>query len=108
MEFTTVIKSENSLASATELTVVSVPRIESRDVSLAYDDHRVLDDVSFTVAPGEMKVMLGESGGGKSSVIRLALGLEKADSGRIFVAGEEITQLPEEELDSIRERRRVS
>src|SRR5882762_9919063 len=66
-----------------------VPRIEFREVSLAYDDQVVLDHVSFTVAPGEMKLMLGESGGGKSTVIKLALGLEKPDSGEIFIDGEE-------------------
>jgi phospholipid/cholesterol/gamma-HCH transport system ATP-binding protein len=78
------------------------PRIEFRDVSLAFDDEVVLDHVSFTVAPAEMKVMLGESGGGKSTVIKLALGLERPDEGEIFVDGEEITQLPEEDLNRIR------
>src|SRR5258707_26713 len=61
-----------------------VPRIEFRDVSLAFDDQVVLAHVSFTVAPGEMKLMLGESGGGKSMLIKLALGLERPDSGEIF------------------------
>jgi len=79
-----------------------IPRIEFRDVSLAYDDDLVLDHVSFTVAPGEMKLMLGESGGGKSTIIKLVLGLEKPDSGDIFIEGEKITQLSEEELDRVR------
>jgi phospholipid/cholesterol/gamma-HCH transport system ATP-binding protein len=81
-----------------------VPRIEFHDVSLAFDDQVVLDNVSFTVAPGEMKLMLGESGGGKSMILKLVLGLEKPDSGEIFVDGEEITKLPEEELNRIREK----
>src|SRR6266850_7572928 len=80
------------------------PRIEFRDVSLAFDDQVVLDHMSFTVAPGEMKLLLGESGGGKSTVIKLVLGLERPDSGRIFINGEEITRLPEEELDRIRKK----
>lgn len=81
-----------------------VPRIEFRDVSLAFDDVVVLDHVSFMVWPGEMKLMLGESGGGKSTVIKLVLGLEKPDSGEIFIDGKEITRLPEEDLDVIREK----
>ena len=81
-----------------------VPRIEFRHVSLAFDDQVVLDNVSFTVAPGEMKLMLGESGGGKSMILKLVLGLEKPDSGEIFVDGEEVTRLPEPELNRIREK----
>ena len=81
-----------------------LPRIEFHDVSLAFDDQVVLDNVSFTVAPGEMKLMLGESGGGKSMILKLVLGLEKPDTGEIFVDGEEITKLPEEELNRIREK----
>ena len=81
-----------------------IQRIEFRDVSLAFDDRVVLDNVSFTVAPGEMKLMLGESGGGKSMILKLVLGLEKPDSGEIFVDGEEVTRLPEPELNRIREK----
>src|SRR5258706_11211320 len=81
-----------------------VPRMAFHDVSLAFDDQVVLDNVSFTVAPGEMKLMLGESGGGKSMILKLVLGLEKADSGEIFVDGEEVTRLPEPELNRIREK----
>jgi phospholipid/cholesterol/gamma-HCH transport system ATP-binding protein len=79
-----------------------IPRIEFRNVSLAYDDLVVLDDVSFIVWPAELKLMVGESGGGKSTVIKLALGLEKPDRGEILIDGEEITRLSEEELDHIR------
>ena len=56
-------KNENSIESTEPL----IPRIEFRDVYLFFDDEVVLDHVSFTVAPGEMKVLLGESGGGKST-----------------------------------------
>jgi phospholipid/cholesterol/gamma-HCH transport system ATP-binding protein len=91
------------LIEADEHVDAPVPRIEFRDVSLAFDeDFIVLDHVSFTVASGDMKVMLGESGGGKSTVIRLALGLVKPDSGEIFIDGEEITKLGEDDLNRVR------
>ena len=80
----------------------SIPRIEFRNVSICYDDEVVLDDVSFVVWPAELKLMLGQSGGGKSTVIKLALGLEKPDAGKILIDGEDIAPLPEEELDRIR------
>jgi len=79
-----------------------IPRIEFRNVSICYDDQVVLDDVSFVVWPAELKLMLGQSGGGKSTVIKLALGLEKPDAGKILIDGEDIAPLPEEELDRIR------
>jgi phospholipid/cholesterol/gamma-HCH transport system ATP-binding protein len=89
---------QNYLAEET----ASIPRIEFRNVSICYDDELVLDDVSFLVWPAELKLMMGESGGGKSTVIKLALGLEKPDAGKILIDGEDITPLPEEELDRIR------
>src|SRR5260370_38482401 len=81
-----------------------VPRIEFRDVMIAFDDQLVLDRVSFKVPPGEMRVMLGESGGGKSMIIKLTLGLQKPDSGEIFIDGEEIKRSPEEAVFRSREK----
>jgi len=96
-------KNHNPIEADEHVNVPPVPRIEFRNVSLAFDeDVMVLDHVSFTVAPGEMKAMLGESGGGKSTIIKLALGLEKPDSGEIFIDGEEITRLGEEDLNLVR------
>jgi len=82
--------------------IASIPRLEFRNVSICYDDEVVLDDVSFVVRAAELKLMLGESGGGKSTVVKLALGLEKPDAGKILIDGKDIVPLPEEELDRIR------
>ncbi len=76
--------------------------IEFRDVHLAFDDKKVLDGVSFTVRRGETKLILGRSGGGKSTTIRLILGLLKPDSGRILIDGEDITDYTEEEMMDVR------
>ena len=68
-----------------------IPAIEFRDVHLSFDDSIILNGISFTVRRGETKVILGRSGGGKSTIIRLILGLLKPDSGSILVDGEDIT-----------------
>ena len=52
-----------------------------RRVSLAFDDKVILDGVSFTLPPGDMKIILGASGAGKSTILRLILGLLKPDGG---------------------------
>jgi phospholipid/cholesterol/gamma-HCH transport system ATP-binding protein len=70
--------------------------IEFRDVHLSFDDKKVLDGVSFTVRRGETKLILGRSGGGKSTTIRLILGLLKRMRAQILIDGEDITDYTEE------------
>ncbi|HUJ40335.1 MAG TPA: ATP-binding cassette domain-containing protein [Candidatus Acidoferrales bacterium] len=77
---------------------------EFRHVSKAFDDHLVLDDVSFTVDPGETCVILGRSGVGKSVSLKHILGFLQPDSGEVWVAGENITGWNEDQLASIRRR----
>jgi phospholipid/cholesterol/gamma-HCH transport system ATP-binding protein len=79
-----------------------VPAIEFREVSLAFDERVLLDQISFTIPRGEMRIIVGPSNCGKSTVIKLAIGLLKPDSGQIFLDGHEITTLPEEELLELR------
>jgi phospholipid/cholesterol/gamma-HCH transport system ATP-binding protein len=78
------------------------PIIVFDDVQLAFDDKVILQDVSFTLQTGHTKIFLGASGAGKSTILRLILGLLKPDSGRIFVNGEEIEDMSEEELMRVR------
>ncbi len=80
------------------------PAIEFKDVTLSFDDRVVLDNLSFTVQKGETKIILGGSGGGKSTTIKLILGLLKPDSGRIIVDGEDITEYTEAEMMSVRKK----
>ena len=81
-----------------------VPAIEFQDVCLAYDDKVVLDHIDLSVRRGECKIILGRSGGGKSTIIRLILGLLKPDSGRVLVDGEDITDYNEVEMMPIRQK----
>jgi phospholipid/cholesterol/gamma-HCH transport system ATP-binding protein len=79
-----------------------IPAIEFRDVVLSFDDRVVLDHLSFKVNKGETKIILGGSGGGKSTIIKLVLGLLKPDSGRILVDGEDITDYNEVQMMPVR------
>jgi phospholipid/cholesterol/gamma-HCH transport system ATP-binding protein len=78
--------------------------IEFRNVSKAFDDHLVLDDVSFFVGHGETCVIMGRSGVGKSVTLKHILGFLRPDSGRVLVAGEDITDWSERQLADIRRR----
>jgi phospholipid/cholesterol/gamma-HCH transport system ATP-binding protein len=78
------------------------PAIEFRDVHLSFDDRKVLDGLSFKVAKGETKIILGGSGCGKSTTIKLVLGLLKPDEGQILVNGEDITNYSEAEMMHVR------
>ncbi|HNQ14912.1 MAG TPA: ATP-binding cassette domain-containing protein [Pyrinomonadaceae bacterium] len=80
-----------------------IPAIEFRDVELSFDDKKILDGVSFEVRKGETKIILGRSGGGKSTIIRMILGLLKPDAGQILVDGEDITAYTEKEMMGVRQ-----
>ena len=71
-------------------------------VSLAFDEHVVLQDVSFSVPKGRMTIMLGASGAGKSVALKLILGLLRPDSGAIFVNGRRIDNVSEGDLLRVR------
>src|ERR671918_725085 len=71
-------------------------------VSLAFDDKVILREVSFTLIKGHTKIILGASGAGKSTVLKLILGLLKADSGVVWVNGERVDQMNEQQLMRVR------
>jgi phospholipid/cholesterol/gamma-HCH transport system ATP-binding protein len=81
-----------------------VPSIEFRDVWLSFDEDPILKGISFIVRRGETKIVLGRSGGGKSTIIKLVLGLIKPDSGQILIDGEDITDFTEVEMMSVRKK----
>ena len=79
-----------------------VPAIEFRHVVLSFGDNIALNDVSFSLNQGEMVLMTGVSGSGKSVLLRLAMGLLRPDSGKILIEGKEIQELKEAELIELR------
>ncbi len=78
------------------------PIIVFDDVSLAFDDKEILRNVSFTLRTGHTKIFLGASGAGKSTILRLILGLLKPDGGSIFVNGERVDNMSEDDLMKVR------
>lgn len=78
------------------------PYIAFEHVSKAFGSNVVLDDVSFFVLPGETLCIIGRSGVGKSVSLEQIMGFLKPDSGRIFVADEDITDYTEEQMERIR------
>ena len=81
------------------------PVLEMRNVVKYYTaDKPVLDGVSFHVYRGETKIIVGTSGSGKSTILKLIMGLDKPDEGQILVEGEDITQMTERQLVSVRQK----
>jgi len=74
------------------------------DVHLAFEDNEVLRGVSFKLPFGETKALFGVAGSGKSTILKLALGLLRPDSGRITVLGNEVTQMREQDLFPLRDK----
>ena len=74
------------------------PLLYFRDVHLGFGEGEILRGISFEVWPGETKVLLGESGTGKTVLLKLGAGLLRPDSGRVVVLGHDLTDLGEEDL----------
>jgi len=79
------------------------PVVVFEDVHLAFDDNVVLDGISFKLYPGFTKIFIGASGSGKSTVLKLILGLLAPDSGRISVHGQSIERMTENQLFAVRD-----
>ena len=78
------------------------PMVEFDDVSIGFEGHQVLTGVSFSVAHGETRILLGPAGGGKSVLMKLANGLVEPDSGEVRVFGRSLRELTEKEMFEMR------
>lgn len=74
------------------------------DVAIEFEEKPVLDGVSFELPQGETKCLLGIAGAGKTTILKLVLGLIKPDRGRITVLGQDVSAMPEEDLFDLRGR----
>jgi phospholipid/cholesterol/gamma-HCH transport system ATP-binding protein len=80
------------------------PAVRFDKVSVDFSGFRAVDGVSFDVHQGETRIILGAAGSGKTLLLKLALGLIRPTSGRIYLFGQDITDLKEQELFDIRGR----
>jgi len=78
------------------------PIISVRDLVVSYGGRRVLDGVNLDIQQGEVLALLGGSGSGKSTMLRHIIGLERPDSGRIYVQGVDINNCSARELKALR------
>lgn len=96
--------------STTEIVVADSPGWEQgghkaivfEDVAIAFEGQQVLDGISFELPRGETKALFGVAGSGKTTILKLALGLIKPDRGNVYVLGYEVSSMREEELFDLR------
>lgn len=96
--------SEASSSMALAIAGSAEPVAAFRNVTIAFDGPPVLEDISFSVAPGETRIVLGPAGVGKSVLLKAANGLVRPEFGSIFLFGEEISHKKERELFPLRSR----
>lgn len=75
-----------------------------RDVRKSFGEHEILKGINLTARRRETTVIIGGSGAGKTTLLRLIVALDRVTSGRVFVDGEDVTRLPERELNRIRKK----
>jgi phospholipid/cholesterol/gamma-HCH transport system ATP-binding protein len=90
------------MTSAASDTAATESLLRFEKVSLHFDETLALDAVSFEMGPGETRVVLGAAGSGKTTLLKAAIGLIQPDSGRVYLFGQEITGLKENQLFDIR------
>ena len=93
---------DGSLTASEALNAPGAPVVVFDHVSLAFDEKVIIKDMSFTLISGHTKIILGASGAGKSVTLKIILGLLPADGGVVWVNGERVDQLTEEQMMAVR------
>ncbi|MCF8067576.1 MAG: ABC transporter ATP-binding protein [Desulfobacterales bacterium] len=78
--------------------------IELKKIKKSFNGQKVLDDIDLTIEPGKITVIIGQSGGGKSVLLKHMIGLIRPDSGKIMIDGVDTTTLGEKELNEVRKK----
>jgi phospholipid/cholesterol/gamma-HCH transport system ATP-binding protein len=86
------------------MTTSAEAHVEVRELTMAYGDTVIQKDLSFTVARGEIFVIMGDSGGGKSTLMRHMIGLNRPASGEVLYEGEAFWAADEEEREALKQR----
>ena len=99
-----MVQQQSAEAQAAEqaLNEPGAPVIVFDRVSLAFDENVILKDISFTLISGHTKIILGASGAGKSTIVKIIVGLLRADAGVVWVNGERVDQLTEAQMMPVR------
>jgi phospholipid/cholesterol/gamma-HCH transport system ATP-binding protein len=92
-----------SAAAVVPRVAIDTPAVVFDAVSLAFDDRVVLRNLSFSIPKGEMRILLGASGSGKTVMLKMILGLMRPDSGAVLVNGQRVDGMTEAELLRVRE-----
>jgi phospholipid/cholesterol/gamma-HCH transport system ATP-binding protein len=95
---------ETSASALSGAALAAEPVLSFEGVSIGFSGAPVLDEISFRVAPGETRIVLGPTGVGKSVLLKLANGLLRPEQGSVRLFGEEISHMPEEQLFPLRTR----
>jgi phospholipid/cholesterol/gamma-HCH transport system ATP-binding protein len=95
-------RSADELAAEQALNEPGAPVVVFDHVSLAFDENVILKDISFTLISGHTKIILGASGAGKSTIVKIIVGLLRADAGVVWVNGERVDQLTEAQMMPVR------
>src|SRR3954453_24165174 len=98
----TAAKTADRQAADDILNLPGAPVVMFDQVQLAFDDKVVLRNISFTLISGHTKIILGASGSGKSTILKIITGLLRADRGIIWVNGERVDQLTEPQMMRVR------
>ena len=70
------------------------PLLEVKNISISFEDRKILDNISFKINPGEILGLLGPNGAGKSTIFNLITGLLKPDYGKIYFGNKDATNFP--------------
>jgi phospholipid/cholesterol/gamma-HCH transport system ATP-binding protein len=97
------MQTESTYTAAEILDEAGAPVIVFDHVQLAFDEKVVLENISFTLIKGHTKIILGASGSGKSTILKIITGLLRADAGVVWVNGSRVDQLTEQEMMPVRE-----
>ena len=98
----TAVAKRNIGEAVAEYLATGGPVVAFQDVSIRFESHQVLNNVTFSVAQGETRVILGPAGGGKSVLMKLANGLIEPDSGEVRIFGLPLQELTEREMFALR------